>query len=374
MAPVTFKTMAFLGLKLLIALIVLVVLLIGGVFAYAQVQKRNYEKLSDTKDLKDRIARLAEPYLAKRTNGALVIGVLQKGNEHVQGFGKPAPDRFTIYEIGSITKVFTSITLAKLAADGLVKLDDPVAKCFRTNANVPANITFKHLATHSSGLPRLPDNFFAIVGKSDNPYIAYKKEHLYAYFAAPKKLKEPGAPSGYSNLGVGLLGHALAVCAGKPYETLVQDSVLTPLGMQNTSFTAKNVIPGHDPRGKPTSNWDFDVMAPAGALRSNAEDMLKFLRAQLEPDKTPIGAALRECQKRHLKGMGLGWFFLNTYEDLTFIWHNGGTGGYRCFAGFDREHKTAVIVLSNYGDAFANDDSVDKMGIEILKLASKVSL
>jgi CubicO group peptidase (beta-lactamase class C family) len=369
-----FKTMAFLGLKILIGLAVLIVLLIGGVFAYAQIQKRNYEKLSDTKDLKDRIARLAEPYIAERTNGALLIGVLQKGSEHVQGFGKAAPDRSTVYEIGSITKVFTSITLAKLVSDGLIKLDDPIAKCFPTNANVPANITFKHLATHSSGLPRLPGNFFAIAGNSANPYIAYKKEHLYAYFAAAKKLKEPGTPSGYSNLGVGLLGHALAVCAGKPYETLVQDSVLTPLGMSNTGFTNKNVVTGLNPEGRPTSNWDFDVLAPAGALRSNAEDMLRFLRAQLEPDKTSISAALRECQKRHLKGMGLGWFFLNTYEDLTFIWHNGGTGGYRSFAGFDREHKTAVIVLSNYGDAFANDDSVDKIGIEILKLASKISL
>src|SRR5688500_4915985 len=113
MALVSFKAMAFLGLKILIALVVLVVLLIGGVFAYAQVQKRNYEKLSDSKDLKDRIAKLAEPYMAKRTNGALVIGVLQNGNEHVQGFGKTTPTRSTIYEIGSITKVFTSITLAK---------------------------------------------------------------------------------------------------------------------------------------------------------------------------------------------------------------------------------------------------------------------
>ncbi|HTD88228.1 MAG TPA: serine hydrolase domain-containing protein, partial [Candidatus Binatia bacterium] len=347
-------------MKILIGAIVLIGCLVVGVLVYAFFEGRSYAKLPDTNDLKERIATLAGPYMAKRTNAALVIGVLQDGKEHVQGFGNPKPDRSTIYEIGSITKVFTAITLAKLAHDGLVTLDDPVTKCLPANANVPTNITFKHLATHSSGLPRLPDNFFAVVGNSANPYIVYKKKNLYDYFRNAKNLKEPGAPSGYSNLGFGLLGHALELCAGKPYATLVHDNVLAPVGMQNSAMTNANVIPGHDPKGKPVSNWDFDVLAGAGALRSNAEDMLKFLRAQLEPNKTAIADALRECQKRHLKNMGLAWHFQQTVEGLTFIWHNGGTGGYRTFAGFDPQQRTAVVILSNYGDAFANDDSVDK--------------
>ena len=363
--------------KILIALIVLVALFVIGVVVYAQIERRDYEKLSNTKDLKERIAKLTEPYLAKRPNGALVIGVIQNGSEDVQGFtgGANVPaSRSTIYEIGSITKVFTAITLAKLVEDGRLKLDDPVSKCFPKDANIPPNITFKHLATHSSGLPRLPANFFAVVSNSANPYVLYKKEHLYEYFRTAKNLKTPGEPSGYSNLGFGLLGRALELCAGKPYDTLVRESVLKPLGMQNTTITSTNVIPGYGPKGKPTSNWDFDVMAPAGALRSNAEDMLKFLRANLNPDQTPIAAALRLCQKPHGRNCGLAWQFQTTFQGLTLIWHNGGTGGYRTFCGFDPEHKTAVVVLSNYGDAFANDDSVDKMGFEILKLASKISL
>jgi serine-type D-Ala-D-Ala carboxypeptidase/endopeptidase len=314
--------------------------------------------------------------MAKRTNAALVIGLLQNGNEYVQGFSAhgAVPDRSTIYEIGSITKVFTAITLAKLVNDGVVKLDDPVVKCLPPEANVPNSITFKHLATHSSGLPRLPDNFFTVVGKSSNPYIVYKKEHLYAFFKSVRKFKEPGEPSGYSNLGFGLLGHALELCAGKTYPALVHDSVIGRLGMRHTGMSSTNVVRGHDAKGNRTPNWDFDVLAGAGAIRSNAEDMLKFLRANLEPDTTPIGKALNLVQQRHLKGMGLGWFFLTTSEDLTFLWHNGGTAGYRSFAGFDPKNKTGVVLLSNYGDAFANDDSIDKMGIEILKLASKISL
>jgi CubicO group peptidase (beta-lactamase class C family) len=368
------KSVVLLVLKIAVGFAVLMLLLAVGVVVYAQVQKRNYQKLPDTKDLKERIAALAEPYVTKRTNAALVIGVIQHGKQHVQGFGHNPPDASTIYEIGSITKVFTAITAARLAADGLIKLDDPVAKCFPPVVNLPTNITFKHLATQSSGLPRLPGNFFAVVGETDNPYILYKKEHLYDYFKTANKLGEPGQRYEYSNLGFALLGHALELCAGKPYEALVRENLLTPLGMQSTGFTAANVIPGHDPKGKPASNWDFDVMAPAGAFRSNAGDMLKFLRANLEPDRTPIAVALRESTKRHFKMMGLGWHFQTTFEDLTFIWHNGGTGGYRSFAGFDPKHKTAVVLLSNYGDAFANDDPLDKMGFEILKLASKISL
>ena len=360
-----------LTLKMILGLLVLIVLFVVGVIVYDRIEKRTYEKLTDSKDLKERVAKIAESYIAKRTNGALVIGVLQDGKEHVHGIGA---DRSTFFEIGSITKVFTAITLAKLSEDGLIKLDDPIRKCFPETVNVPPNINFKHLATHSSGLPRLPDNFFAVVGKSENPYINYKKEHLYEYLKAAKKLKPPGEPSGYSNLGFGLLGHALELCAGKSYATLVQESLLAPLGMVNTGVNIRNVIPGHGPNGKPTSNWDFDVMAPAGVFRSNVEDMLKFLRANLEPDHTPIAKALRLAQRRHANDCGLAWQFQTTFEDLTFIWHNGGTGGYRSFAGFDPRHKTAVVLLSNYGDAFANDNSIDKMGFEILKLASKISL
>lgn len=364
-----------LALKVFVGIVFLVLVFVVGVIVYAYAGKRSYDKLSDTRDLKERIANLVQPYMAKRTNGALVIGLLQNGKEYVQGFGgNPPPDRSTLYEIGSITKVFTALTLAKLSTDGLVKLDDPVRKCFPSSVNIPTNITFRHLATHCSGLPRLPDNFLAVVGNNPNPYILYTKDHLYKYFETAKRLREPGKPSGYSNLGFGLLGHALELCAGKAYIALVQEHVIAPLGMQNTSVSNANVIPGHDPKGKPTPNWDFDVMAPAGVFRSNAEDMLKFLRAHLEPDRTSIAAALRECKQRHAPDCGLGWQFKTTFEGLTFIWHNGGTGGYRSFAGFDSQNNTAVVVLSNYGDAFANDDSVDKMGIEILKLASKISL
>ena len=179
--------------KILIALILLVALFVVGVVVYAQIERRNYETLSDNKDLKDRIAKLTEPYLAKRLNGALVIGVIQNGGEHVQGFGgKSPPDRFTIYEIGSITKVFTAITLAKLVEDGRLKLDGPVSKCFPNTANIPTNITFKHLSTHSSGLPRLPANFFSVVSNSANPTSSTRR-NICTNTSGRRKISKPPA-------------------------------------------------------------------------------------------------------------------------------------------------------------------------------------
>ena len=110
-------------------------------------------------------------------------------------------------------------------------------------------------------------------------------------------------------------------------------------------------------------------------------------RARIEPRSrkhridaasTTLSAALQQCQQRHFKSLagecGLGWQISETIEGLRIHWHNGGTAGYYSFAAFDAQHKTAVVLLSNYGDAFANDHSIDKMGMEILRLASKVSL
>lgn len=372
----TGRGMMLLGLKIFAALVLLVVLFVVGVFVYATMEKRGYKRLSDTRDLKERVAKLAQAYVAKRPNAALILGVLQNGQEHVQGFGA---DRATIYEIGSITKVFTAITLAKLSLDGVVKLDESVGKCLPADVPLPRNISFTHLATHSSGLPRLPDNFMAIAGNRENdPYAAYRKEHLYEWLRNPKKLKHPGGQMEYSNAGFGLLGHALELCAKKPYEALVREHLLEPLDMRHTAIQTSNVIAGHDPKGKAAGHWTFDVLAPAGAFRSNADDMLKFVRANLEPDRTPIAAALRLSHKRHFKDWagqcGLGWQIRTTFEDLTFLWHNGGTAGFISFVGFDPRHKTGLVLLSNYGDAMAGDHSLDKMGFEILKLASKISL
>src|SRR5688572_28131056 len=127
---------------------------------------------------------------------------------------------------------------------------------------------------------------------------------------------------------------------------------------------------GHNPKGQPVANWDFDVLAPAGAFRSSASDLMKFVLANLYPDRTPLAATLRGAHMTHFRGktvrVGLGWHKLDTKEGLKVIWHNGGTAGYVSFVGLAPKEEIGVVVLSSYGDAMANDWSSDKLALELL--------
>ena len=215
------------------------------------------------------------------------------------------------------------------------------------------------------------------------PTPNYREEHLYAFFEKTKLENTPGEKAKYSNLGFGLLGHALSKHAKIPYERLVKETICEPLGMSDTVITLdasqkERLAPGHNKRGEVVSNWDFDVIAPAGAFKSTVNDMLTFLAANLNTNDTALSRALQKSHQRqfeHWTGdCGLGWQIMRTGVGLNIRWHNGGTGDYSSFMGFDRQNQTAVIVLSSTGDAMVNDNSVDKMGLEILKLAAKISL
>jgi len=166
-------------------------------------------------------------------------------------------------------------------------------------------------------------------------------------------------------------------------EQLVQETICLPLGMSNTAIRLseeqkKRLSPGHDAQGAVVPGWGFDVLAPAGAFRSNGDDLLKFLAANLAGADSKISKALQVSHKTRFESwegaIGLGWQLTETVEDLKIFWHNGGTGGYVSFIGFDADHQTGVVILSNYGDAFAQDDSVDRMAMAVLRLAAKVSL
>jgi serine-type D-Ala-D-Ala carboxypeptidase/endopeptidase len=384
-------------LKLGVALVGLLVLVVVGLVVYAIHERHAYRDMRDSHDLKTRTAKLANQYVAKRPNAALVIGVLQHGWSFEAGFGRIAdtnaapPDGQTLFEIGSITKVFTGITLARMAQGGVplapghsapVALDDPIGRYLPAGVSAPQKngreITLRNLATHTSGLPRLPDNFDAVSKDEQNPYVSYYATNLYQDLAAVKLAHEPGKTSDYSNYGFGLLGHLLALRAGKPYEDLVKEAVCIPIGLTNTAITLsagqrERLTPGHDEKGKVVPNWDMDVFAPAGALRSNADDLLRFLAANLEA----TDAALAEAQASHFKefggGVGLGWQITQCLEGPTVHWHNGGTGGYVSFIGFDKNAKVAVVLLSNYGDAWSGNDDLDNMGMKLLIWAGKLS-
>lgn len=299
----------------------------------------------------------------KRAVG-IVAATLDHGRSRIYTAGSSgAPgvplDGNTVFEIGSTTKVFTASLLADMVARGEVQLDDPVAKYLPTSVRVPSRngkqITLLDLSTQSSGLPRMPTNFMP--ADNNNPYADYTVAQMYAFLSSYELTRDIGVQYEYSNLGVGLLGHALALKAGKSYETLVTERILRPLGMNDTRITLSpamksRLAPGHSASGGVVANWDLPTLAGAGALRSTANDMLKFLAANLDSTSAPLGRALATTHfaRRDVNGaqmrIGLNWHILSAFG-LPVVWHNGGTGGYRTFIGFDQANNRGAIVLSN---------------------------
>lgn len=344
------------------------------------------------KEFESKVDRITRNYVSQRQNLALAIGVVEQGHHYIKGFGKfsdtddSLPNPGTIYEIGSVTKLFTGIVLAKLENDKTVNLDDsirlylPQEVISQLNAAVQS-ITLRQLATHTSGLPRFPETFLAAIQDRSNPYLHYTAPEMYADLAEVA-LSEPGKKYEYSNFGMGLLGHLLSLKTCQPYDKLVTEILCQPLSMTDTAIhltpqQQQCLTPGHSPDGTQTSNWDFDVMAPCGAFRSTSEDLLKFLQANLCTANTEMAAILGRSQAQYFVedetlSIGLAWHISTLPNGQVLYWHNGGTGGYTSFIGFDKIKQTGVAILSNYGDATNNDFSVDEMGITILmELASQ---
>jgi CubicO group peptidase (beta-lactamase class C family) len=297
----------------------------------------------------------------------------------VMTVGKPDPvTPDTIFEIGSITKSFTGVLLAEMASRGEVKLSDPVRKYLPEGVTLPKEgereITLEDLATQRSGLPRLPDNMEP--ADPANPYVDYTAERLYAFLARAKLNHPIGSTYEYSNLGMGLLGHALTRAAKLDYDALVKARIAAPLTMTVTSTTvapelkAKLATP-HEIGGekpKPAEPWTWtssSALTGAGGLRSSARDMLRYVIANAGVPTSPLTAAMKEAQKPRAEAgskamaIGLAWHLKRSGERVL-IWHNGGTGGFHSFCGFDPATKTGVVVLAN------STEDIDDIGLHLL--------
>ena len=308
---------------------------------------------------------------------SVVIGVVDGAGTTYFSFGstalsggQPVGPR-TMYEIGSITKVFTSLALADMVVHGQAGLDDPLQRYLPNDVKAPERsgkvITLRLLAAQRSGLPRMPSNFAP--HDSTNPYADYDTELLLEFLSGYTLPRDPGAQYEYSNYGVGLLGTVLARHDQASYADLIERRVTRPLGMKSTmvrlnSDARDRLAHGHAD-GKAAHNWDLDALAGAGALRSDAEDMTRFLAAAMGLSSTPLDSAFRLTETPQFDAgsptmrIGLGWHILQR-PSMRIIWHNGGTGGYRSFAGFDPDRRVGVVVLSN------STVSVDDVGFHVL--------
>jgi len=307
--------------------------------------------------------------IAKRGVG-IVVGLIDENGTRVVSVGKPSVtsdkplDGDAIFEIGSITKTFTAILLADMVARGEVALDDPISKYLPKSVKTPVvngkEITLEQLSRHTSGLPRLPSNMKP--KDPGNPYADYTVAQLYEFLNGYKTTRPFGVTTEYSNLGVGLLGHILALRAGTDYETLVRSRILAPLKMNSTAIKLtpamrEKMTTGHY-QTVAVPYWDLPTLAGAGALRSSTNDMLKYLAANMgfksglasTADVTTLLAAMQRTQRNTTDtpdmGYGLGWS-LNSSFDKKIIVHGGGTGGFMTFVAFEPQRKRGVVVLSN---------------------------
>jgi CubicO group peptidase (beta-lactamase class C family) len=292
--------------------------------------------------------------------------VIAYGSTEVGG-GRPV-DGDTLFEIGSVTKTFISLILQDMALRGEVSLDDPVANYFPGSLSLADRsgrpITLRELATHASGLPR--DFFVGAKTSAQDAFSNATEADLYAFLA---KYQPPGADApawSYSNIGVGMLGLALAHRAGTDLQTLMRLRVTGPLGMSSTTLGAPpsgaRLAVGHDAELRPLPPVEVGPPeAAAGAIRSSANDMLAYLAAELGYRTTPLTSAMHAMLARDygsgLPGLDqeLGWMSFDVAGRRIFT-HSGGTFGQRAFVAFDPKYRSGVVVLANAESVTGVDD------------------
>lgn len=306
---------------------------------------------------------------------SVVVAIVDGEDSEIHTFGKldngAEAGSDTAYEIGSITKTFTATLLAAAVTSKDLTLDRPVADLlpgFTMPARNGKVITLGTLAMQDSGLPRLPTNFAP--QQQDDPYVGYDVTKLQSFLASYALTRDPGESYEYSNLGVALLGNALAAHAGTNYDSLLQQRVLGPLAMHGTRIEQLGGLPkpiarGHDALGRAVSNWHLGLFVGAGGIVSTATDMLRYLKANMGLLSTPLYPAMQLAHAPRSSGprpedrIGLVWM---THQLPTgdIIWHNGLTGGYASFIGFTADHRHGVVILTNAAA------SVDDLGFATL--------
>jgi CubicO group peptidase (beta-lactamase class C family) len=308
----------------------------------------------------------------------IVVGIIEPTGRRVVAYGNLAHRRLgdgnprtldgdTIFEIGSISKVFTSLLMSDMVNRKEVTLDDPAANYLPQTVKMPErngkSITLLDLSTHRSGLPNFPSNLKLNLTQGEikdpaNPYAFYSVDDLYEFLSEYTLARDPGSEFEYSNLGAGLLAHLLTNRAGTDYESLTRIRITQPLGMPDTGITLalspkQRMAAGHRANLAPITPKDWDpshALAGAGALRSSVNDMLTFLEAVLGYKESPLAPAMKAMlEVRRPAGkieIGLGWLISST-DGREIAWHNGGTAGFRSFAGYDPKERIGVVVLSN---------------------------
>lgn len=332
-------------------------------------------------------AFLQQRVQVERRDVGMVVGIVDEHGSQVVSCGQldngtaSEVNGDTVFEIDSITKTFTGLLLQDMIQRGKMNLDDPVARYLPNSVRMPARngkeITLLQLATHTSGLPPDADNFNP--KRADDPFADYTFEELYAFLSGYKLSRDPGAKWEYSNLGMGLLGHVIALKAGTDYESLVVDRICRPLKMNSTRFTLTPELKsrfanGHNRFfGDPVGSFQFSpAYYGAGGLQSSANDLLKYLSANLGLTPSSLTPLMEKTHAIHFQStiqaasiggaLALPWFVVFDPQGREIVCHDGSGAGFSSFVGFDKTRRHGVVVLSN-----SRDTDVFGMGFLLLE-------
>lgn len=322
----------------------------------------------------------ARPLIENRVVDGLSIGYIQGDRSGIVHLGRTnqagqKPNDRTVYEIGSISKVFTSLLLADATLRGQINLDTPANVANPARIRLPSldgrSIKWIDLSTHRSGLPRLPTNLSP--ADPTNPYRDYDSKKAAEFLNSYKLPRAPGKSQEYSNLGVSVLGYLLAQKVGKSYQQLLRERIAAPLKMTDctvalSSDQTKRLATPHAQFGSSTSPWTFADMPGAGGIHATIRDMMNFAKAQLNPPDGAIGEAIELAWKQQTEAdasgpaMGLGWMI----ADGQTRWHNGQTGGFTSAIYINRKYKCAIVILCNT----SVPGKIDELAMQLLMKAA----
>jgi CubicO group peptidase (beta-lactamase class C family) len=312
-------------------------------------------------------------------NSELAFAIIKNGEVFYHGIKKEngvyssINNQQSVFEIGSISKVFTSMLMTQLHMEKKLDMHKPVVKYLKVKLKEKRNFTFVHLANHSSGLPRLPYNILKLVDKYPlNPYAHYGEEELLHYLKNQVSyIDDLGKASHYSNLGSGLMAYTLTKIEKKSYENLLQERIFSKLSMTNSTVDRNKIkhllVNGRSTKGDTVPNWDVNVLAGAGAILSNVEDMAKFALYAMENNTVNQLMQTETIAINDNMGVGLGWHLYKNKEGRQVLWHNGGTGGYSSSMCVDVENNNAVIILSNVNPDVLINENLDIISLYLLK-------
>jgi CubicO group peptidase (beta-lactamase class C family) len=338
--------------------------------------------------LPDLVETMARPFIENGTNIGLVVGVLDGEKQDVFGFGKTSlesgktPDGDTIFAIGSVTKAFLSLAVYQLVQDGALKLSDNLGELFPPNiplSEAAKKITVGQLLTHSSGLPRQPNDLPMLISTIN--YL-FTGENIYRHIDAEKVFEflkdfdpdsdEVGAYR-YSNIGSGILARAIEYKTGEPLEALLDRGILRRIGAKDTTFRltpeqASRLATGHVgdsplfvPRNTPVAQWDMgDILSGGAALYSTANDLLGLARYRIsmgsaDRESTPINTGLFSVSSQSEQKSSYGWDLEDFPQDKAdfpkekaeIVFQHGMISGYSAYVGVEIDKKIGVVVLAN---------------------------